>query len=40
EYGLYRQDYCGCIYSKQNGEAHRAVQQKQSPMLAVTAHSR
>ena len=40
EYGLYRQDYCGCIYSKQNGEAHRAVQQKQSPMLAVAAHSR
>ena len=37
EYGLYRQDYCGCIYSKQNGEAHRAVQQKQSPTAA--AHS-
>ena len=31
DYGLYRQDYCGCIYSKQNSEAHRAVQQKQSP---------
>ena len=27
EYGLYRQDYCGCIYSKQNSEAHRSVQQ-------------
>ena len=40
EYGLYRQDYCGCIYSKQNSEAHRAVQQKQSPMLAESAHSR
>lgn len=25
DYGLYRQDYCGCIYSKQNSEAHRAV---------------
>lgn len=23
EYGLYRQDYCGCIYSKQNTEARR-----------------
>ena len=40
EYGLYRQDYCGCIYSKQNSEAHRAVQQKQSPLLAAAAHSR
>lgn len=40
EYGLYRQDYCGCIYSKQNSEAHRAVQQKQSPMLAESVHSR
>ena len=40
EYGLYRQDYCGCIYSKQNSEAHRAVQQKQSPILAAAAHSR
>lgn len=37
DYGLYRQDYCGCIYSKQNSEAHRAVQQKQSPTAA--AHS-
>lgn len=27
EYGLYRQDYCGCIYSKQNSEAHRSAQQ-------------
>ena len=27
EYGLYRQDYCGCIYSKQNGNTHHAVQQ-------------
>ena len=40
EYGLYRQDYCGCIYSKQNSEAHRAAQQKQSPLLAESAHSR
>ena len=40
EYGLYRQDYCGCIYSKQNSEAHRAMQQKQSPLLAESAHSR
>jgi len=40
EYGLYRQDYCGCIYSKQNSEAHRAAQQKQSPMLAESVHSR
>ena len=40
EYGLYRQDYCGCIYSKQNSEAHRAVQQKQSPILAAATHSR
>lgn len=24
EYGLYRQDYCGCIYSKQNIERARA----------------
>ena len=40
EYGLYRQDYCGCIYSKQNSEAHRAMQQKQSQILAATAHSR
>ena len=40
EYGLYRQDYCGCIYSKQNSEAQRAAQQKQSPMLAAAAHSR
>lgn len=40
EYGLYRQDYCGCIYSKQNSETHRAVQQKQSPLLAAAAHSR
>ena len=24
EYGLYRQDYCGCIYSKQNIEKARA----------------
>lgn len=23
EYGLYRQDYCGCIYSKQNTEKRR-----------------
>ena len=23
EYGLYRQDYCGCIYSKQNTEKQR-----------------
>ena len=38
DYGLYRQDYCGCIYSKQNSEAHRAVQQKQSP-TAVAAHN-
>ncbi len=27
EYGLYRQDYCGCIYSKQNSKAHRSAQQ-------------
>ena len=27
EYGLYRQDYCGCIYSKQNSETHRSAQQ-------------
>ena len=40
EYGLYRQDYCGCIYSKQNSETHRAMQQKQSPLLAAAAHSR
>ena len=40
EYGLYRQDYCGCIYSKQNSEAHRAMQQKQSPILAAATHSR
>ena len=39
EYGLYRQDYCGCIYSKQNSEAQRAAQQKQSP-TAAAAHSR
>ena len=40
EYGLYRQDYCGCIYSKQTSEAHRAMQQKQSPILAAATHSR
>ena len=38
EYGLYRQDYCGCIYSKQNSEAHRAAQQKQS-LTAAAAHN-
>ena len=38
DYGLYRQDYCGCIYSKQNSKAHRAAQQKQSPMPAAAAH--
>ena len=40
EYGLYRQDYCGCIYSKQNSEAHRSAQQKQGPIPAAAAHSR
>ena len=40
EYGLYRQDYCGCLYSKQNSEAHRAMQQKQGPIPAAAAHSR
>ena len=40
EYGLYRQDYCGCIYSKQNCEAHRSAQQKQGPIPAAAAHSR
>lgn len=25
EYGLYRQDYCGCIYSRQEAEARRAA---------------
>lgn len=25
EYGLYRQDYCGCIYSKQEAEARKAA---------------
>ena len=39
DYGLYRQDYCGCIYSKQNSEAHRAVQQKQSPTAAAAHNS-
>lgn len=34
EYGLYRQDYCGCIYSKQNSEAHRAAQPE--PTAAIT----
>lgn len=24
EYGLYRQDYCGCVYSKREAEARRA----------------
>lgn len=40
EYGLYRQDYCGCIYSKQNSETHRSAQQKQGPIPAAAAHSR
>lgn len=39
EYGLYRQDYCGCIYSKQNSETHRSAQQKQGPIPAAAAHS-
>ena len=38
EYALYRQDYCGCIYSKQNSEAHRAAQQKQT-LTAAAAHN-
>ena len=38
EYGLYRQDYCGCIYSKQNSEAHRSAQQKQSPTPVAAVH--
>ncbi len=25
QYGLYRQDYCGCIYSKQESEARKAA---------------
>lgn len=24
QYGMYRQDYCGCIFSKQEGEARAA----------------
>ena len=24
EYGLYRQDYCGCVYSRQEAEARKA----------------
>ena len=38
EYGLYRQDYCGCIYSKQNSEAHRSAQQKQNPTPVAAVH--
>ena len=26
EYGLYRQDYCGCIYSKRDAETHKNTQ--------------
>ena len=28
EYGLYRQDYCGCVFSKRERERQKAVQEK------------
>lgn len=28
EYGLYRQDYCGCVFSRQEREAQRAASEK------------
>ena len=28
EYGLYRQDYCGCVYSKAESAARKAAQEK------------
>ena len=30
EYGLYRQNYCGCIYSKRAYEAKEAIKQRQT----------
>ena len=30
EYGLYRQDYCGCIFSKQERERQAAARQKEA----------
>lgn len=29
EYGLYRQDFCGCVYSKRDAEKRRAEREKQ-----------
>ena len=26
EYGMYRQDYCGCVFSRREAEARRAAQ--------------
>ncbi len=30
EYGLYRQDYCGCIFSKQERERQEAARRKEA----------
>ena len=30
EYGMYRQNYCGCVFSKNNSEAHKESESTKS----------
>lgn len=38
EYGIYRQDYCGCIFSKREREEQKAKKEEKSSVSLATDH--
>ena len=38
EYGIYRQDYCGCVFSKREREEQKAKKEENSSVSLATGH--